>query len=112
MTKAIAKINAQIKKLEEQHRQLTLRRRANEIKNIVQTMREYGLSPQDILPAFAGEHRKKEDPDKSLLRKSRGPVEPKYHHPETGETWSGRGRAPRWLVAAESAGADRGEFRL
>ena len=21
----------------------------------------------------------------------------KYHNPETGETWTGRGRAPRWL---------------
>ncbi|GLK96367.1 DNA-binding protein [Achromobacter xylosoxidans] len=112
MTKAIAKINAQIKKLEEQRRLLTLRRRSDEIKNIVQTMREYGLSPQDILQAFAGELRKKKDPAEPLQRKPRGTVAPKYRHPETGETWTGRGRAPRWLVAAESDGADRSEFRL
>ncbi|WP_083315550.1 H-NS histone family protein [Achromobacter xylosoxidans] len=112
MTKAIAKISAQIKKLEEQHRQLTLRRRAAEIKNIVQTMREVGLTPQDILPAFAGEQRKKKNPMQSAPRKLRGLVPPKYRHPDTGETWTGRGRAPRWLVAAESAGADRAEYRL
>lgn len=112
MTKAIARITAQIKKLEEQHRQLTLRRRADEIKHIVQTMREYGLSPQDILPAFAGAQGKKKNPEKSSPRKPRGSVAPKYRHPETGETWTGRGRAPRWLVAAESAGADRAEYRI
>lgn len=112
MTKAIAKINAQIKKLEEQHRQLTLRRRADEIKIIVQTMRDYGLSPQDILPAFAGEQRRKKTPIKPSQRKPRGPVAPKYRHPTTGETWTGRGRPPRWLVAAESDGADRAEYRI
>ncbi len=73
MTKAIAKINAQIKKLEEQRRRQTLHRHTNEIKNIVQTMREYGLSPQDLLPALAGEHRKKKDPAQSLLRKPAAP---------------------------------------
>lgn len=26
-------------------------------------------------------------------------VPPKYRHPSTGETWSGRGLRPRWLVA-------------
>ncbi|WP_165609239.1 hypothetical protein [Achromobacter insolitus] len=57
MTKAIAKMSAKIKKLEEQQRPLTLRRRADEIKNIVQTMREVGLTSQDILPAFAGMQR-------------------------------------------------------
>ncbi|EGI75854.1 H-NS histone family protein [Hylemonella gracilis] len=32
-------------------------------------------------------------------------VEPKYRNPETGETWSGRGRAPAWLE-----GANKDEF--
>ncbi|NTX31692.1 H-NS histone family protein [Burkholderia pyrrocinia] len=34
---------------------------------------------------------------------SRGPrrgtkLEPKYWNPETGATWAGRGRTPRWLI--------------
>jgi len=29
-----------------------------------------------------------------------------YQHPETGKTWSGRGRAPAWL------GANREKFRI
>ena len=28
-------------------------------------------------------------------------IEPKYYDPETGATWSGRGRLPRWLVGKE-----------
>src|SRR3954471_4903211 len=35
----------------------------------------------------------------------------KYRNAETGETWSGRGRMPRWLKEAEEAGRDRDEFR-
>ena len=34
----------------------------------------------------------------------------KYRSPETGETWSGRGRAPKWLVLAEQQGRGREEF--
>lgn len=34
----------------------------------------------------------------------------KYRNPETGETWSGRGRAPKWLTLAEQQGRGREEF--
>jgi DNA-binding protein H-NS len=33
-------------------------------------------------------------------RHLRGPVEAKYRNPETGETWSGRGRPPTWIKDA------------
>ncbi|WP_414629594.1 H-NS family nucleoid-associated regulatory protein [Burkholderia pseudomallei] len=29
--------------------------------------------------------------------KRRGPLPPKYRNPMTGETWCGRGRAPKWM---------------
>ncbi|PCE29816.1 H-NS histone family protein [Burkholderia ubonensis] len=29
--------------------------------------------------------------------KAKRPLPPKYRNPKTGETWSGRGRAPAWL---------------
>lgn len=28
---------------------------------------------------------------------------PRYRNPETGETWTGRGRAPKWVVGDKSA---------
>ena len=34
----------------------------------------------------------------------------KYRNPETGETWSGRGRTPKWLTFAEQQGRGREEF--
>jgi DNA-binding protein H-NS len=34
----------------------------------------------------------------------------KYRNPETGATWSGRGRMPKWLVLAGEQGRSREEF--
>ena len=34
----------------------------------------------------------------------------KYRNPETGETWSGRGRMPKWMALAQERGHGREEF--
>lgn len=34
----------------------------------------------------------------------------KYRNPDTGETWSGRGRMPKWIALAEEQGRKREEF--
>lgn len=34
-------------------------------------------------------------------------LEPKYRDPETGKTWAGRGKYPRWM-----AGKDKEAFRI
>jgi DNA-binding protein H-NS len=39
-------------------------------------------------------------------------VLPKYRNPQTAETWSGRGKLPRWLVAAMKSGRKIEEFRI
>lgn len=44
--------------------------------------------------------------------KVRKPAEPKFKNPQTGETWSGRGRMPTWLVAAQNEGRNLDEFKL
>jgi DNA-binding protein H-NS len=36
----------------------------------------------------------------------------KYRNPETGETWSGRGRPPRWISELEAKGRKRQEFAV
>lgn len=41
-------------------------------------------------------------------QRTRPPV--RYRCPETGQTWSGRGLAPRWIVAARDAGKELNEF--
>lgn len=40
-------------------------------------------------------------------KRKRAIVKPKYRDPKTGATWSGRGRAPRWIN-----GKDREAFRI
>jgi DNA-binding protein H-NS len=39
-------------------------------------------------------------------------VLPKYRNPQTSETWSGRGKRPRWLTAAVKTGHKIEEFRI
>jgi DNA-binding protein H-NS len=39
--------------------------------------------------------------------KAEGTVAAQFKNPETGETWTGRSRAPRWL-----AGKDRDAYRI
>jgi DNA-binding protein H-NS len=39
------------------------------------------------------------------------PLTPRYRGPH-GETWSGRGRQPRWLAELEAMGHQREEFRI
>ncbi len=46
-------------------------------------------------------------------RKTTGKVAPKYRNPENAnETWTGRGRQPRWLTAFTDAGRNRDEFLI
>lgn len=44
--------------------------------------------------------------------KTRKPVAPKYRNEATGETWTGRGKAPKWLTILEAAGRKREEFAI
>lgn len=41
-----------------------------------------------------------------------GKVKPKYRNPATGDTWSGRGKRPRWFAAALAAGKKEKDFLI
>jgi len=74
--------------------------RKEEIKEAVETVRglvsQFKLTSADI---FGGK-------GKSVGGK-RGAVAPKYKDPATGATWTGRGKAPKWI-----AGKDRAKFAI
>ncbi|QSY04351.1 H-NS histone family protein [Burkholderia pseudomallei] len=53
-----------------------------------QTVLRYEIRPDQIFPQWT----RLRSPDKR-----RGPLPPKYRNPMTGETWCGRGRAPKWM---------------
>jgi DNA-binding protein H-NS len=44
--------------------------------------------------------------------KTRKAVAAQFRNPVNGDTWSGRGRVPRWLAALEGAGHKREEFAI
>ena len=52
-------------------------------------------------------------PGPVLGRRSYPPVPPKYCNPEQpSETWAGRGKRPRWLVAQLGSGRRIDDFRI
>ena len=75
--------------------------RQNEISAAVTKVREivaeYGLTVQDVFPGRAS---------KGAAPKASGAkVAAKYRDPATGQTWTGRGKAPKWIE-----GQDRAQF--
>ena len=59
---------------------------------------DYGFTVQDIF----GSNRRG-----SPHKWTAAPVAPKYRDPDSGATWTGRGRAPLWI-----AGKDRAKFEI
>lgn len=53
---------------------------------------EYALTAEDVFP-----------PARSRATSQSGKVAPKYKNPATGETWTGRGKAPKWIQDQDRA---------
>ncbi|KGD94301.1 DNA-binding protein [Achromobacter sp. RTa] len=115
-----AKIEKEINKLQKKAEILQTKRRKPVISSIITSMREYDITPEEIIAAYgAGKAtrattggRRKASPAARPANAAKRAVAPKYRHPQTGETWSGRGKAPRWLAAEEAAGATRDSFLI
>jgi DNA-binding protein H-NS len=56
---------------------------------------QYGLNASDLFSRKAG------------LKSGGGKVAPKYRNPATGDTWTGRGKAPKWID-----GKDRSSYLI
>lgn len=112
------------KKIEQLRREAERVRKAElkaVIKEIREKIRRFGITREELEPAFAEPGKRKAKASGSTTarkkgRKSRkssgGKIPPKYRHPVTGETWTGRGHPPKWLMAEEAAGRSRDEFLI
>jgi len=49
---------------------------------------------------------------KRVTTDKRNSVAPKYQDPETGKTWTGRGKTPAWLSSQLASGRDKQEFLI
>lgn len=115
-----AKIEKEINKLQKRSEVLQTKRRKPVIASIVASMREYDIAPEEIAAAFGSAKAAVKGVARRGAAKKVGaasapakrPVAPKYRHPASGDTWSGRGKAPRWLVAAEASGENRTDFLI
>ena len=79
---SLQELLAQKETLEQQIAQLKKAERADALQNARKLVETYDLTADEIF---------------GKQKSSGKPVAVKYRNPETGETWTGRGRAPRWL---------------
>lgn len=102
-------IAAQIAKLLTEAKKLG-RKRLVVIKSIVKQMNAHDISINEVRQAM-GKKSKTVKAKKAVTGKPRQSAAVKYRDSE-GNTWSGRGRAPRWLMAAEKNGQKRADFAV
>ena len=78
--------------------------RRQELKAVIDeikvSMEKYGITIADLQSAIGRGGKKKNT------------VAPKYRNPASGETWTGRGKQPRWLAAYTSKGRKPEEFLI
>jgi len=103
------KIEKEIIKLQKKAQALQQKQRNPVITSIIRSMREYDITPEEITAAFTKKPaRGAAEPKHAAAAKRTVPV--KYRHPQTGDTWTGRGKAPRWIMNAEAQGKKRDAF--
>ena len=108
---AIQKIEKEIQKLQKQAKALQAKQRTPVIASIIRSMREYDITPTDIAAAYTRNSGRK-TAKKAAGSAPKRVVPPKYRHPDSGDTWTGRGKAPRWITEAETQGKSRDEFLI
>lgn len=77
------------------------------IRKVLALMKKLGVTPADLAVATGTTLKTGNRKVRSSGR--RGPAPIKYKD-DSGNRWSGRGKTPRWLVAAEMAGKKRENF--
>ena len=91
---------AQREKLEKQIEEAKSREYAEVLNEIKQKMADYGITLAELGGGRAAKSAVK-------VGRPRAGVAPKYRDPDSGSTWSGRGKPPRWI-----AGLDRESFLI
>ncbi len=72
--------------LEQQIHEARSRELSDAVARVRALVTEYELSAEDVFP-----------PARSARSGSGAKVAPKYRDPATGQTWTGRGKAPKWI---------------
>lgn len=94
-------IQRRITDLHLEAKSLTQKGRKRVLAKIVKYMSDFDITLRDIEQAATR-------PAQMLRSSSQG--RPKYEDPDTGQTWTGRGKAPKWLLDKEAHGVSRESF--
>ncbi|MEN9587299.1 MAG: hypothetical protein RIT15_874, partial [Pseudomonadota bacterium] len=118
-------IQQQIVDLQKQADAMRKQAMAAAIKEVKRLVNLYSLGYADIGITVGGTPAKKgaattkvsksAKPVKAAKKSSsdkRAAVAPKYRDSETGQTWTGRGKAPTWLATKIAAGATKESFKI
>lgn len=83
--------------LELQIEEARRREMADALAKVRTLVADYALTPEDVFPPARG----------ARASTSGSKVAPKYRNEATGETWTGRGKPPKWIQ-----GQDREQFLI
>lgn len=82
--------------LEQQIKEARSRELADAVAKVRDLIAEFGLTAEDVFP-----------PARSRSANAGAKVAPKYRDPASGQTWTGRGKPPKWI-----ADQDREKFAI
>lgn len=88
--------------IEREIQEIQARQKKPVLNSIVESMIEFDIDPQEVVSLFQQRTGKS--------GRKLGPAPAKYRHPKTGQSWTGRGKAPRWLTEEEEQGTPRDKF--
>lgn len=101
MSRSLEEIQRQIKALQAEAEELKLAEGVDQLRAVI---RKYGVGLQHFRIALGASKKPRQAPKK---------LAPTYRNPDNdAETWTGRGRKPRWLVAALNEGKTVEECRI
>jgi DNA-binding protein H-NS len=75
---------AQRAALDSQIEEIRKEETSNAVVSVREIIEKFGLSASDIFPSKS-------------KKATGGKVAPKYRDPQSGNTWTGRGKAPKWI---------------
>lgn len=89
MNTSYKELIAQREALDAQIKAARDRELADALEKVRTLIREYELKPEEVFPQMRS--------GRPMSASAGTKVAPKYRNPATGETWTGRGKPPRWI---------------
>lgn len=112
----LIEIQTQISALEKKAAELQAKERDSVIQDLRAKMKAYSISLSDLGRGLGLKGKRAAAYNKFRQKrkksKTKGFVPVRFRDPQTGETWTGRGRTPRWLAAHEQQGRSRESFKI